>query len=529
MTARSAKAARWYASGDWNAFFGLALDNMTQLVILSSLLIGVFKFPRDLVLYTMVPGTAAGVLVGDLVYTWLALRLMRRTGRPDVTAMPFGIDTPSLFGVVFGVLGPAMLVTRDPVLAWKIGMGVTVAMGALKLVLAFAGDWARRAIPRAALLGSIAGVAILLIAFLPALKVFGDPMVGLVSLTIVLVALVGRVRMPWGLPGAFAAVLAGAVIFWGRWLAGGAGAGLPADPGAALSAFRLAIPWPTLAWVDALDSLSVYLPLALPFALATVIGGVDNTESAVAAGDEYRTRYILLTEAVATVAAGCCGGVIQNTPYIGHPAYKAMGARAGYTLATGLVIGLGAAVGVISLLVSLLPEAAVAPILIFIGLEITAQAFLASPRRHAAAVAVSFIPAVAALLLIQGQSLLGGVGKSAAELTGEARLAFDSLLVLGNGFIVTALFWGSVVVCIVDRKLAHAAMVFGMASLATLFGVIHSPLPGGALFWPWAPPSGTPLTLAGAYGLAGTLLLALRGAGAMGPAAVGEDEPPRPG
>lgn len=209
MTARSAKAARWYASGDWNAFFGLALDNMTQLVILSSLLIGVFKFPRDLVLYTMVPGTAAGVLVGDLVYTWLALRLMRRTGRPDVTAMPFGIDTPSLFGVVFGVLGPAMLVTRDPVLAWKIGMGVTVAMGALKLVLAFAGDWARRAIPRAALLGSIAGVAILLIAFLPALKVFGDPMVGLVSLTIVLVALVGRVRMPWGLPGAFAAVLAG--------------------------------------------------------------------------------------------------------------------------------------------------------------------------------------------------------------------------------------------------------------------------------------------------------------------------------
>src|SRR4030095_6418195 len=98
---------RWYAPGDWNAFFGLALDNLTQLVILSGLLIGVFGFPPHLVLGVMVPGTALGVLVGDLAYTWLAVRLMGSRGRSDVTAMPFGIDTPSLFGVVFGVLGPA--------------------------------------------------------------------------------------------------------------------------------------------------------------------------------------------------------------------------------------------------------------------------------------------------------------------------------------------------------------------------------------------------------------------------------------
>ena len=176
-----AATPRWWAAGDWNAFFGLALDNLTQLVILSGLLIGVFGFPPDLVLHVIVPGTAVGVLVGDLAYTWLAVRLMRKTGRSDVTAMPFGIDTPSLFGIVFGVVGPAMLLTRDPVLAWKIGMGVTVAMGGVKLALAFAGERVRRAVPRAALLGSIAGVAVLLIAFLPSLKVFGDPVVGLVG------------------------------------------------------------------------------------------------------------------------------------------------------------------------------------------------------------------------------------------------------------------------------------------------------------------------------------------------------------
>jgi len=519
LTLARPASGRWYAPGDGNAFFGLALDNLTQLVILSGLLIGVFGFPVDLVLRVMIPGTAMGVLVGDLVYTWLAIRLMRKTGRPDVTAMPFGIDTPSLFGMVFGVLGPAMLLTRDPLLAWKIGMGVTVGMGVLKLLLAFAGDWARRLIPRAALLGSIAGVAILLIAFLPSLKIFGDPLVGIVSLTIVLVALVGGVRMPWGAPGAFAAVVAGTAIFWARWLVEvWWGSATPAG-GLGLAAPRLAFPWPTLAWLETVDQALPYLPLAVPFALATIVGGIDNTESAIAAGDDYRTTDILLTEAVATIIAGSCGGVVQNTPYIGHPAYKAMGARAGYTLATGLVIGAGAAVGVVSLLVGLLPEAAVAPILLYIGIQITAQAFVASPPRHAAAVAISLVPAAAAMVLIQANLLLGSVGKSAADLAGAGRSTFDTLLVLGNGFVLTALAWGAALCCVVDRRLGPAAAVLGAAGVGALFGVIHSPLPSGAVFWPWAIESATPLRIAAAYGVAAALVLLLDGrARGTGPA-----------
>jgi AGZA family xanthine/uracil permease-like MFS transporter len=434
---------------------------------------------------------------------------MRRTGRDDVTAMPFGIDTPSLFGMVFGVLGPVMLLTRDPVLAWKIGMGVTVAMGIIKLGLAFAADWVRRLVPRAALLGSIAGVAVLLIAFLPALRIFADPLVGVVSLTVVLVALVGGRRLPGGLPGALAGVLAGAAIYWGRWALGGGAPIGEAHPGPALGAIGLALPWPTLAWLGALDALLPYLPLAVPFALATVVGGIDNTESAIVAGDEYRARDILLTEAVATIAAGCCGGVVQNTPYIGHPAYKAMGARAAYTFATGLLIGVGAAIGVVALLVRLLPDAAVAPILVFVGLQITAQAFLASPARHAPAVALAFLPAIAALVLIEGGLLLGGVGKSPVDLAGEGRAAWSALLVLGNGFILTALLWGAALVAIIERRLAVAGGVLAIAALASLFGVIHSPLPDGAVFWPWSVASAMPAALAAAYGVAGALLILL--------------------
>jgi AGZA family xanthine/uracil permease-like MFS transporter len=451
----------------------------------------------------MLPGTALGVLAGDLAYTVMAVRLGRRTGRDDVTAMPFGIDTPTLFAMVFGVLGPVKLATGDPALAWKVGMAVTIAIGLVKGVLSFAGDWARRVVPRAALLGSIAGVAVLLIAFLPMLKILRDPLVGLVALLVLLLALLGGVRMPFGVPGAFAAVAAGAAIFWLRAALGGGGAhAAPATgPGG------LAIPWPTLAWVTAIDDTLPYLAVALPFALVTIIGGIDNTESALAAGDEYRARDVLLTEALATVLTGLCGGVIQNTPYIGHPAYKAMGARAGYTLATGVVIGVGAAVGGLSVLVAVLPEAAVAPILVFIGLEITAQAFHASPARHGPAVALAFVPVAAAVVLIELGGVLSALGKSPADLAGDAGLTYRTLLVLGNGFILTAVLWATALVYVIDRRGAGAAVVFALASLATLGGLIHSPLPGGALFWPWAP--GAPLAiaapLAGAYGILAAL------------------------
>ncbi len=509
---------RWATAGDVNGFLGLALDNVTQLVVLSSLLIGIFRFPPDLVLYRMIPGTALGVLVGNLVYTVLALRLMRATGRDDVTAMPFGIDTPTLFAMVFGVLGPVMIATGDPVLAWKVGMGTTIAIGVVKCGLAFGGDWTRRVVPRAALLGSIAGVAILLIAFLPALKIMRDPLVGLVALVILMLALLGGVRMPLGMPGALAAILAGTAIFWGRWWLMGAGAA----PAALPTTFRLTLPWPTLAWTDAVSQTLPYLSIALPFALLTIIGGIDNTESAAAAGDEYRTRDILLTEAGATVLAGLCGGVIQNTPYIGHPAYKAMGARAGYTLATGLVIGVGATVGVLSFLVAILPEAAMAPILVFIGLEITAQAFLASPPRHGPAVALAFVPVAAAVVLIEVGGFLSGLGKSTADLTGDAAIAHQTLLVLGNGFILTAVLWAAVLVAVIERRLGSAAAVFALASVATLFGLIHSPLATGALFWPWRLPSAIPAELAGAYGaLAAVCALAAGGASRHGKASTG--------
>jgi AGZA family xanthine/uracil permease-like MFS transporter len=345
--------------------------------------------------------------------------------------------------------------------------------------------------------------------------VFGQPLVGLASLGLILVTLVGRVALPGRVPGALAAVIAGMAV---HALQRATGFAEPATALAAGGGWRPAVPWPTLSWLDALPHVWAALPVALPFALATVIGGIDNTESAIAAGDHYPTRDILLTEALATIVAGLAGGVVQNTPYIGHPAYKAMGARAAYTLATALAVGLGAMAGAVSLLVGLVPEAAVAPILIFVGIEITAQAFLATPPRHAAAVAFAFIPVVAALLLIESSGLLASLGRGPRDLPGEAALRLETLRVLGNGFVLTALLWGAGVAMIVDRRLQRAAAVFTLAGLASLAGVIHSPLESGGLFWPWSAASRWPGLVAGGYGLVAAMLLLLTPAARAGAA-----------
>jgi AGZA family xanthine/uracil permease-like MFS transporter len=386
-------------------------------------------------------------------------------------------------------------------------MATVVLMGVFKIAVSFCGPRLRETVPRAGLLGSIAAVALLLIAYLPLLKLFASPVAGFMSLAVVLAALVARIALPFRIPGALAGILCGTVLYY---LMGGLDL-LPAGTLKALHLpeFRLALPLPTLEFLGGMPRALQFLPLAIPFALATVIGGVDVTESAAAAGDNYNTRDVLLVEGVATLTAGLCGGVLQSCPYIGHPAYKDMGGKGGYTLATALFIGLGGMLGYLSFFVDILPEAAVAPILIFIGIEITAQAFDVTPKKHFRAIALSFLPVIACLLQIEFGQIFASLGKAATDLTGDAVGLYRATQLLGNGFIVTALLWGGGFAALLDHRMRKTALFMVIAAGATVCGIIHSPLPGGAMFLPWRVPDTIVLHLAGGYLLMGLFFLLL--------------------
>ncbi len=513
------KSYEWFVLGDFNGFFGLMFDNLTVLSFLAGILVFGFKFPADIVYMYMFPGTAFGVLFGDLVYTWMAFRLAKKTGNTRVTAMPLGLDTPSTIGIALVVLGPAFLgmkaqgmPERDAaMMTWYLGMATMVMIGIIKVIFSFLGRWVQRIVPQAGLLGSLAGIGLALIGTLPLIDIFGMPLVGLIALGIVFYTLVAEIRLPWNLPGVFASVLLGSVLYYllgpSGWV-GGTFAGAPA------AELHFGLPVPTLDFVKGIVPALKYLPIAIPFGILTVVGGINVTESARVAGDDFNTRSILLTEAVATLIAGLCGGVAQSTPYIGQPAYKRMGSRAGYTLMTGIFIGLGGVLGYVSFIVELIPRAVLAPILVFVALDIIVQAFQASPARHAPAVAFAFFPTIARMLAIKlgnpdivlpatFQSLMNATGKPLPELL--------VTVALGNGFIVTAMLWGAFLAEMIDRRLKIAAVYLLVLAVFTLFGIIHSSSPDGVMYFPWTL-SGlaqqVPYQFASAYGvLAGLLLL----------------------
>lgn len=512
---------QWAAPGDVNAFFGLMLDNIADLLLAVGLLSVVFGLPTNFALRYMVPGTAIGVLVGDVLFFWMAFRLARRTGRNDITAMPLGLDTPSTFGMVFFVLGPAFLRAKEnmsvenaALYTWHVGICAIFVSGLFKIACAFGSNWVRRVVPRAGLLGSLTAVALVLISFLPLIEILHYPIVGFLALAIVLTTLVARIRVPGKIPGALAAMLvAGAVYYlmvgfnviehdWSQFEQARQGL-LPYEW---LSVFRFE-------WVAVLPHSLQYLPIVIPFALATVVGGIDCTESAAAAGDDFDTRQVIGVEALATIVASLCGGVIQTTPYIGHPAYKAMGGRAAYTLATALFVGGAGLFGYFGYLYAIIPKATVFPILVFVGLEITAQSFQATAKKHYTAVVLACVPALAALALIFIDKIFGELrpqGIAIESLSETLQFELHTVRVLASGFIVTSLLWASGLAAIIDRRLNAGAVFFGIAALCSCFGIIHSPLPGSPMFLPWnldANSLETPLQYGGGYLLTAALLL----------------------
>ncbi|MCL7713333.1 hypothetical protein [Stenotrophomonas mori] len=483
---------RWFVAGDLNGFFGLVVDNLSILGFIAMALVGIFQFPAEVVFGRMFPGTAFGVLVGNLLYTLMARRLAARTGRADVTAMPLGLDAPTSIGMALLVLGPAFAGFKqqglDPqaaaIATWQLGMAALVIMGLLKLVLSFFGEAVTRALPRAALLGSIAGIALVLMGLLPLLETLRSPVAGFVTLGLLLYVLIAKGRLPVRAPGVLVAFLVGTALYYGLGMAG-LGA-----PGFALPQWtppQVVLPLPTLGFIQGLPAAMDYLPLLLPFGLLMVVGGINVSESARVAGDDFRTRDILLVEALATLVAGLCGGVAQTTPYIGQPAYKHMGARSGYTLLTGLFIGIGGMLGVIAGLVQWLPLAVLAPIIVYVAIDITTQAFEATPKRHAAAMVLGFLPSVAYLLAIKAPGWLSP--ERLVELTtvldGHGLPELAVIFALGNGFIITAMLWIAMVVAMIDQQLRRASALLLIAALLTLFGLIHSVDPRGGVYLPW--------------------------------------------
>ena len=206
--------ARWFVRGDIDGFFGLAIDNLIQFLLIATLCPIIAGIPSSFVYSTVLPGAALAVIFGNLFYAWQSHRLSRREQRHDVTALPYGINTVSLFAYLIFIMGPVYRETGNWHLAWQVGLLACFGSGVIEFGGSFIVDILRRITPRAALLATLAGIAITFISMDFAFQTFERPLIAMLPLAIILVQYFSKVRFPWGLPGGLVAVVAGTALAW---------------------------------------------------------------------------------------------------------------------------------------------------------------------------------------------------------------------------------------------------------------------------------------------------------------------------
>lgn len=509
---------RFFRAGDIDGFLALALENFIDVLLIISLCKAFLGFSNALIYGRVLPGVALSLCLGNCFYAWMAVQEGKRQGRNDMTALPFGINIVSLLVHIFLIMLPVRTlaistgasVEQAAELAWQAGVVACFTSGILKLIGLWSLNFLQRSIPLAAHLSSLGGIALTFIAMGFFLQTFANPIVGLVPLGVVLLTYFGQVKFV--IPGGLLTILLGTALAWG-------------------SGFRH---WDTDQFVQALQPLGFYVPriwleplwqsqgvlleylsVLLPLGMFEFLSGLQCIESAAAAGDSYSRTLALTGQGVFTLVGSLFGACFPLVVFIGHPAWKAAGARSSYSVLTGILIATLALTGTASLLAYFIPIESGIAIFIAISLCIVSQSFTAVPSRHIPAVVIGMLPAIAAWGAFVAKSGLqaAGLGTVVKPMTDTLIASFQQnnlfihgALALEQGYLLTAIMLSSMTVHIIEKQFRKAALWALIAAIFSWFGLMHSyrwTVSGtiGNLSW------GAGSTWAIGYGLLAILLL----------------------
>src|ERR1700690_1288891 len=206
---------RIWTTGDFNAFFGFGTNILVNMLVLTGLLRFVLKMPDSIVFGRILPALGLMLCLSTFYYAYLAYRLAQKTGRNDVCALPSGVSVPHMFIVTFVIMLPITLATKDPIKGWEAGLVWVFFQSFILMVGGFVAPIIRKITPRAALLGTLAGVSVTFISMTPALQMYMTPVVGLTCFAIILVNWLGGFEFPKGIPAGLVAIAVGMNIAWG--------------------------------------------------------------------------------------------------------------------------------------------------------------------------------------------------------------------------------------------------------------------------------------------------------------------------
>jgi len=487
----------WWSRGDFNGFIGFFTNILVNIMVMTGILLFSVRIPVNVVLGRILPGVGIAIALGNFYYAWMAHKVAKKTGRDDVTALPYGPSVGHLFVVTYLIIGPVFWRTSDPILAWQAGLAWCVLESVIEVAGAWVGKQIRNVTPRAAMLGNMAGLSLTLIAMKPVAQIWGTPFIGIVCIGIALVGFFSGKKLPFGIPAAGWMALFGIVIGWAT------GTMKLETLQTNLANVKFSFPVLSIREIIAgFPTVGSLLIACIPLGIGNALSTLNNVESADAAGDSFNVKESMIVDGVGSFAGALFGCPYPTSVYVGHPGYKAMGARRGYSVATGICTLIVCFLGLTPVLTSIIPIEALVGILVYVGLIMGSQAFQASPKQHAPAIFVAMIPWLAGwvvtiidntlqvagntlkfvggnqLTLPGGNQLQGNLGVWYPEMINNLKgvdIFYNGLLALSRGNVITAMTLGLITVFLIDGKLKNA--VIGILSLMVLsfFGFIHAP------------------------------------------------------
>ncbi len=491
------KKFQWLVRGDIDGFFGLMLDNLLQLLVLVTLCTFICGIPPAFILSIILPGAGISLLVGNFYYAYQAKKLSEEENRDDVTALPYGLNTVSMFAFIFFVIAPVYRNTNDYKLAWKIGLLACFVSGIIEFFGSFVAEKIRKITPRAALLSALSGIAITFISMEFFVKTYRTPLISFIPFAIILIQYFGKYSFPFKIPGGLLSVATGTIL---AWLSYSWGEPMMKSEEITKSFSDIGFYLPTLTLSELISvftfqNLKDYASVIIPMGIFNVIGSLQNIESAEASGDKFDTKNSLLVNGAGSILGSLFGSPFPTTIYIGHPGWKALGARAGYSMLNGFFMTLLCFLGLMSFVKALIPIEAGMAIILWIGIVMGAQAFNSTPKEHAPAVVLGLFPAMAAwgAMLIQGAfrfadgSLKQILSNSKLEIN-QAHIILQSipadleflpyslagLFSLSQGFLLVSMIWASICVHVIDKNFIKAGNWSLASAAVSSVGLIHS-------------------------------------------------------
>jgi AGZA family xanthine/uracil permease-like MFS transporter len=470
MAADGNTSARWWVPGrgDIDATIAQVGFNIAQMMIPVFLLAPV-GIPLGFSVGHLLPGYALGFLAGSAGLTALAVRLEKREGRSDVTAHVYGNNVPAIIAYTLSIMVPVYLQTHDELRAWQIGAASVVWTGAIKLLAApFAGAL-RSLIPVPASMTVFGAAMYSYLALVLLQRIFDQPLVGIVALTIVALSVLANVPITsWRIPPFIVAwtvpLMVGLSIGYVRPVWQGISPGFPLVASfGPLQAMALALP---------------YLSVIVPMAIYQVLQDIASVEGATAAGDNFDARQVVAWDGIGTLVCGAAGSVITPVVYAMHPSYKAMGARIGFAVWTPIIFTVVVMSGLTIFIAQLFPWPILAAMIAYVSVGVGMATLRRVDRKYLSVVLLGFVLPTGAVVAGAVNSAVPALKLSLAnpdvQVALNRSIYWSSLEGLGSGFLFLVLVVGSLITEMIDRNFGRAATWCLIAAAFSWLGMMHS-------------------------------------------------------